>query len=105
MLAFDFLIPTYNSNQEGAGKTGKDRKDGALPFRSVTDSVLDDLSLGNRADLLEEFLKLAGTKASSQLLNKYRPAISLIFSQRGRAGLPGVLCLAPRAGRSSSRRR
>src|SRR5216117_935820 len=52
-----------------------------VPFRPLTDPVLDDLGLGNGAHLLKEFLQLASTEAGCKLLDKDSAAIPLIFSK------------------------
>lgn len=52
-----------------------------VPLGSIADAVLDNLSLIDRSDLLEELFEVSGAEASSKLLDEYGSAITFIFRQ------------------------
>lgn len=55
-----------------------------IPFGSVADSVLDNLSLGHGSGLLEKLLKFPGSKPGSELLDEDSASVALILGQRRR---------------------
>ena len=60
-----------------------------LPFGAVANPVLDNLGLGNGADLFKKILELAGAESGSELLNEDGATISLVLGQDGRGGIAG----------------
>lgn len=71
-----------------------------LPFRSTTDSVLDNLSLLDWADLLEESCEFLSSQTSCKLLDEDGTLVALIFSQWWCA-ISAILA-SPRAAASAS---
>lgn len=54
-----------------------------IPFTAPAHSVLHDLSINHRPDLLEERLQIFGSKSGSELLYEDRAPITLIISGLG----------------------
>jgi hypothetical protein len=57
-----------------------------VPLGPVANTILDDLCLGDGADLLEELLQLAGAETSGQLLDKDGAPVALVPGRGGVAG-------------------
>jgi len=58
-------------------------------FGAVAHAILNDLGLGDRANLFKKLLELAGAEAGGELLYEDGATVSLVFGQDGRSGIAG----------------